>query len=225
MAGKIEPGAQSETGWLTNLALKLPWLEIAGTTWQVARSLWRGLADEGMYEVLEYESRLELLDKKGKRAKFSKRELVRYRQNNILAYQDHAWGDGEILLDYRCTPGKVVDRHRPGHRTFLLISLREPKQRGDEDEFHIEWGIRNGFIRSSELWETEIRHRTGSMKTSVIFPQARPPQTVWLEENNRRKRVTILEESAQELADGRWEISWQTKKPQLNERYQLHWIW
>ncbi len=65
--------------------------------WKLFRHLWQGLADEGMYEVLEYESVLELKDKRGKRARFQKREKVRYRQNNIIAYQDHAWGDGEIL--------------------------------------------------------------------------------------------------------------------------------
>jgi hypothetical protein len=40
--------------------------------------LWRELADEGMYEVLEYESALELKDRKRKRAVFRMRERVRY---------------------------------------------------------------------------------------------------------------------------------------------------
>jgi hypothetical protein len=31
-------------------------------------------------------------------------------QDNVIAYQDQAWGDGEILLNYRCTPGTPVDR-------------------------------------------------------------------------------------------------------------------
>jgi hypothetical protein len=64
-----------------------------------------------MYEVVEYESTLELQDRGGQRATFRKREKVRYLQNHIIAYQDQAWGDGEILLDYRCSPGKPVDRY------------------------------------------------------------------------------------------------------------------
>jgi len=39
---------------------------------------------------------------------------------------------------------EVVDRYRPGNRTFLLIPFRESKQRGNEDELNIEWGIRDG---------------------------------------------------------------------------------
>ncbi len=92
------------------MLLDLPWMDVLAAVWKLIRHLWQGLADEGMYEVLEYESVLELKDDVGKEAKFRKRELVRYRQNNIIAYQDHAWGDGEILIDYRCTPGVVVDQ-------------------------------------------------------------------------------------------------------------------
>lgn len=76
----------------------LPWLETLAQLWKLGRRILRGLAEEGMYEVLEYESTLELQDRHGKRAIFRKREKVRYLQNNIIAYQDQAWADGEILL-------------------------------------------------------------------------------------------------------------------------------
>ena len=210
---------------LSGLFINVPWLDILAQAWKIARKLWHGLANEGMYEVLEYESRLELMDKKGKRAKFTKREKVRYLQDNIIAYQDIAWGDGDILVNYRCTPGSVVDRYRPGHKTFLLISLRESKRRGDEDEFNMEWGIRDGFLRAQELWETEIRHRTKELKVHIIYPKSRPPRRVWLEENIRRKRHDLDKDTMRELPDGRWHVTCKINKPRLNERYRLHWAW
>ena len=133
----------------TGLILALPWLELMAGAWKLTRWLWRGLANEGMYEVLVYESTLELLDTTGERAHYKKREKIRYLQNNTIAYQDFAWGDGRILLNYRCTPGKVVDRWRPGQTTYILISLRQAKHRGDTDDFNIEWDIRGGFRRDS----------------------------------------------------------------------------
>jgi hypothetical protein len=54
----------------------------------------RGSAEEGMYEVLAYESTLELLDDRGLRARFQKHERIRYLQSNIIAYQDQAWETG-----------------------------------------------------------------------------------------------------------------------------------
>ena len=62
---------------LIALLLALPWMDILAEIYKLLRTLWRGLADEGMYEVLEYESTLELLDRHGKRASFKKREKVR----------------------------------------------------------------------------------------------------------------------------------------------------
>jgi hypothetical protein len=98
-----------------------------------------------LYEVLEYESTLELKDREGRKATFKKREKVRYLQDNVIAYQDQAWGDGEILLNYRCTPGAPVDRYRSGYKTTILISRREVKDKGDVDE-----ATSNGaFVRAS----------------------------------------------------------------------------
>jgi hypothetical protein len=225
MTSKLPKPFSSLSDQLIAVLFGLPWIEIIAEIWKLSRRLWQGLADEGMYEVLEYESVLELKDKRGQKASFQKREKVRYRQNNIIAYQDHAWGDGEILIDYRCSPGVVVDRYRPGQKTFLLISLREPKRRGDIDEFNMEWKLRDGFRRSRELWETEIRHRTKKITMKIIFPKARPPQNAWMVELLRRRKHQLGPEAKRRLHDGRWLIAWDCDRPKLNERYQLHWEW
>ena len=185
----------------------------------------RGLANEGMYEVLEYETTLELHDPKGKKATLKKREKVRYLQDNIIAYQDQAWGDGEILIDYRCTPGKPVDRYQPGKKTLILISRREVKHRGDVDTYNIEWGIRKGFTRTKELWETEIKHRTKQLKIQVIFPKIRPPLQVSLIEGLRQRTRILNGDQLKKLPDGRWLVTWETYRPRLYECYILRWEW
>src|SRR3989344_9631783 len=106
---------------ILTMVLGLPWFEIVGELWKVGKKLMRGLSNEGMYEVLDYETTLELKDKRGENAIVRKRERVRYLQDNIIAYEDQAWGDGEILIDYKCTPGKPVDRYTPGNKTYILI--------------------------------------------------------------------------------------------------------
>ncbi len=81
----------SLAGRLISLFLGVPWLEVLPDLLKSARYFWEKLTDSGMYEVLDYDSTLELLDEHGHRARFSKREKVRYLQNNIIAYQDQAW--------------------------------------------------------------------------------------------------------------------------------------
>lgn len=207
------------------LGLSLPWFEIVGKLWGGVRKILRGLSNEGMYEVLDFESTLELLDRRGERAVYRKREKVKYLQDYIIAYQDQAWGDGDILLNYRCKPGVAVDRYTPGRTAHILISLHDVKYRGDIDEFKIEWGIQKGFLRNQELWETEISHRTKHLKTQLIFPKTRPPQRVSINENLHRRSYPLDRESISQLPDGRWLASWETDHPKLHECYTLCWEW
>jgi hypothetical protein len=213
---------QSLLDKLIALLLRLDWLDVLGDVWKVLQKALPGQSYKGLYEVLEYESTLELKDRGGKRAAFKKREKVRYLQDNVIAYQDQAWGAGEILLDYRCTPGAPVDRYRSGHKTYVLISRREVKNRNDVDEFNIEWSIRQGFLRRTEHWETHVTHRTRRLTINVIFPKSRPPRHATLIESNRQHSHTLAKRG---LPDGRWLVTWKTKKPRLYETYILQWEW
>ena len=75
-------------------------------------------------------------------------------------HQDHAWGDGNILQNYKCSPGMAVDKYRAGYKTLVLISLREIKHKGDTDEFNIEWDIQHGFLKRDYFWTTDITQCT-----------------------------------------------------------------
>lgn len=180
---------------------------------------------QGLYEVLEYESQLELKTKTGRSALATKRQRVRFLQDNIIAYQDQVWGDGDIFADYRCSPGKAVDRYREGHRHHVLISLRETKQRGDTAEFHIERQIRNGFTHSTEQWQTEVNHHTYRLSVSVIFPKARQPKQATLIEQNSTNTFPLGPEHRHTLPDGREKVTWTTDAPRLYEAYIIRWEW
>lgn len=178
-----------------------------------------------MYEVLEYDSILELHDIKGEKATYKKRQKVRFLQDNIIAFEDQAWGDGKILIDYKCSPGSPVDRYRLDYKTFILISLRSEKSRGDIEEFNIEWGIRQGFLRKREHWSTQIRKPIRSLKSSIIFPKNRPPMKTAVIETNHGRRMSLDESNRKQLPDGRWQVTWEKKNPRLSETYLLEWEW
>jgi len=208
-----------------SISSSLSWLELIGDLWKIGKKVIRGLSNEGMYEVLDYETTLELLDTKGHKASFTKREKVRYLQDNIITYQDQAWGDGEILAGYKCSPGVPVDQYRIGHITHILISLREVKNKGDISDFQIEWNMHRGFLKPTGFWETEINHRTKHIKVQVIFPKTRPPQNVSIIEKNIKRTRNLGVDAKRQLPDGRWLISWEQNNPRLYERYILAWEW
>jgi hypothetical protein len=179
----------------------------------------------GMYEVLEHEIALELADSTGKKAVYHKHQRVRFLQNNIIAFQDKAWGDGDIFADYRCSPGAAVDFYREGHRYNILISLRETKRQGDVEDFHIQRTILNGFVRDTEEFQTVIDHKTDMLAMSVRFPLERAPKRVWLIEQNAGVTRELGPGAVSLLADGRYEASWRSREPRLHEAYILRWQW
>lgn len=70
----------------------------------------------GLYEVLSCEVTLSLVDVKGREAIYRKVQKVRFLQDHVIAYEDQAWGDGNLFADYKCSPGIPVDRYQDGNR-------------------------------------------------------------------------------------------------------------
>ena len=183
------------------------------------------LTKPGMYEVLNYETTLEILDEKGKEAILTKIEEVKFLQNNIIAFQDQAWGRGKILIDYQCTPGFPVDFYQFAHKTYILISLRNVMQKGDITKFEICWKIKDGFKKPNGFWSTDINHFTKKLKVSVIFPKEKPPLKLMTVESNRQLTKELQKDVITQLPDKRWQVTWEKKNPGLYEHYTLKWEW
>ncbi len=215
----------STSSVISSLLMNIPWPELIGNSMKYAGKLLRGYTQEGMYKVLYYESTLEILDDKGKKVHFSKRKKVSYLQDNIVVYQDCAWGDGKILINYKSNIGKPVDRYQSGYKTIILLSLHEIKNRGDVDDFHIKWDIKNGFMKSEEFWETNISQKTKNFSLNVIFPKQRRPLRIKVEESNSRKTHQLNKDNFSTLPDGRIKVTWEKKNPRLYENYIVKWKW
>jgi len=179
----------------------------------------------GIYEVLSYDAELELRDTNGRTAIYRKRQHVRFVQDNIIAYQDTAWGDGEIFAEYHCSPGVEVDRYREGHRYHILISLRETKNQNDQAVLNVEWLIRGGFTKSVEEFQVDIDHRTRHLNFTVVFPAERVVKQVSLIEHNANRTTKLAADHREQLPDGRYRYVWVSKRPRLYETYIMRWEW
>jgi len=178
-----------------------------------------------MYEILDYESTLELCDVEGAVAIFQKRQRVKFLQNNIIAFEDYVWGDGEVMADYTCAPGVVADRYQEGDRWNILISLRETKHKGDITEFHIARVEKQSFTKADEWQQTEIRRRTRRLQMNIIFPQGRRCQRATLTQR-RHNRVQVLgTEHFHDLPDGRQRLTWESKRVYPYDIFTLRWHW
>ena len=200
-------------------------IEILAFVLRLAKHTVKFNGHEGMYDVLDYQAQLELVDTEGKQAIFHKRQKVRFLQDNIIAFQDKAWGDGDFMAAYQCSPGVKVDTYPEGKSYRILISLRETKHAGEIEEFRINRTIVDGFVGSIQDFQTNIDHRTRQLSMSVLFPRERQPTKVTMKERNSTRSKELGPEYRTELPDGRVEYSWSTEKPRLFEAYMLRWEW
>jgi hypothetical protein len=205
--------------------LSYDWITILIDVYRTVREFLRRERGEGMCEILEYDSTLELVDAKGDTAVFKRRQRVKFLQDNVIAFQDRAWGDGELFADYKCSPGIEVDRYQEGDQWTVLISLRETKSAGDVEDFYIERTIRHGFTQDQEWRQTEIRHRTRHLRLSIIFPRERRCRRAVLIQRSRSRTRPLDHTHFTDLPDGRQVLTWQTRNPERFELYTIKWKW
>jgi len=180
---------------------------------------------QGIYDVLYQRRIIEIHDGDGEVVTVDTVAKLRFRQNHVAALTDYVWGDGEILADYRCSPGVPVDHYKEGSRYAVLISLREHKHHGDVLVLRTHRMIRGGFTRNEECWECDVYHRTGRIELKVIFPLERTCTRATASRRNAHETVALGLEHFSTLPDGRQQLRWVIKRPKLHERYVLHWTW
>jgi len=179
----------------------------------------------GAFEVLNYESTLEIMDVEGKHGKFNKVEKVRFIQNNLVAVQDQLWGFKKSITDYKCSPGAPVDFYQVGYKTYVVISLREVKSKDDEEVFNFQWHLCGKPVMRFGFWETNIDRFTHDLHLKIIFPEERPPIRLWMIEANHNRTIELDKTKLTQLPDKRWQITWESNSPRLNETYTMKWDW
>jgi hypothetical protein len=179
----------------------------------------------GMYDILDYDSTLELVDVAGKIAIFKRRQQVKFLQDHIIAFQDYAWGEGDIFAAYNCSPGVEVDRYREGNQWNVLISLRETKSAGDVIDFYTERTIKNGFTAKEEWWQVEIRHHTRQFRLAIIFPAERRCRRAVLIQRSKQGTKVLGPGHFTDRPDGRQVLTWETNKLKRFETYTIRWTW
>lgn len=183
------------------------------------------LSKPGMYEVLDYESTLEILDPRGMVAKFQKKERVRFLQDNVIAIQDQLWGVRKNIYDYKCSPGIPVDFYASDHKTSVVISLRNIYSSKDELDLNMQWYLKGDSLGKAGNWGTHISQFTRKITLNIRFPAQRQPTRISIQESNKKRITELGKKSLIQLPDRQWQISWEKKNPVMFETYTMKWEW
>ena len=96
--------------------------------YRVFRQKWvRRHQPQGLHEIIDDGSTLELMDPKGKLAVFKRRQRVKSLPDYINIFPDYAWGDGQIFADYKCSSGQIMDHCQEADCWNSLCSRRYAK--------------------------------------------------------------------------------------------------
>lgn len=211
---------------LLSSMFRLPQMDaMAYSLWRIAAKIFRRYTKRGLYEVIDHSVCLELLDNKGHFSRYTKQQTVRFLQDNVFAYQDQAYGDGDIFASYQCSPGVPVDRYREGQIYRILISLHEPRQFGDIEHFRVDRTIKDGYVGSVQDFQTHVEHIMRHMSLSVIFPINCVPTRVFLIEQSTKRTRQLGAEAFIRLPTGQTQVIWESSRPRLFENYILRWEW
>jgi len=178
----------------------------------------------GLYEFDSEDHLWDIQDAEGRKAVVKKSRRIRFLQDEVFAIRDYAWGDGNVLAAFSCDPGHVADTYSSDGRHSIVITLRETKRRGDEEDFHTARTVENTFTGESEWVQAEILHNTKRVSITVLFPKDRPPTRAWIGRRSKgdrgRKAISIEYDS-----DGRGRISQLVRRPKRHELYTVGWTW
>jgi hypothetical protein len=181
----------------------------------------------GPYEVLDADIVWDIERVDGSAVVERKRFDVRFLQDNLICWIDYAFGDGELLAEYRCSPGKLVDVIDVADgRKWLVVSLGGMRNRGDRETLTTARLIKDGWTKDREWVSFEIIEPTRQYALTVRFPRGRPCSAAWLRRRGKRDEEKLdLERSVRWLDDGRSELKFAASRPALGDAVTVIWDW
>lgn len=218
----MDGGRYTSLNWALGILLQLlTWL--GPTAQKYIDSLVQRLAKRpDDFEILDMKMALDVVDRRGRKAIYTKRERIRFLRDNIISIYDYGWGTGNTYASHRVKPGHVAERRQVGSRYRSLIILPEPQNRGDEMTFMVR-RLWKGSLKGRPNWlEAEVHHKMKHLALSVTLPRGRRIQSSRLFD---RKGPVKPDPKVNVTAQGRQRVQARIAKPIVGNCYTLEWDW
>lgn len=183
----------------------------------------------GIYEIVTSELEWDLTAADGREAFVTKKNKVRFIQNNVLAIPDYIWGDGSTKSEYSCNVGQKVAEFQEGAKTCVVIVLDRMYKRDEELELEIKRTVRDAFMGTREWIEVKPLAGTPELTLNVLWPAGRSAEraelTIENERRNRRSVEQLGDDSFHWGPGGRQQITRHFARPSPDERIRIEWSW
>lgn len=178
-----------------------------------------------IYEILNFEETWEICDNRGSKVVVTKAMDVTFLRDNVVAFTDPAWGDGDLFAEYSCRPGTCAGVFQIQPMKYAHVVLDPPRLRGDEEHIESTRVVTGGFGKDNEWVQVDSDTCTGPITIKVIFPLDRAPEICTWSRRRRGKEKGLGGVALVNRPDGRQECSVRAGRTSPDDVYRLVWTW
>lgn len=176
------------------------------------------------YELVSMHSILDFQDDLGHLVQFELRSHIRALKDTQTVF-DSLSVDGNTDQDSIVVyPGSVAEMKKEDNRLEIQTQLNTPLTFGDEIIKILNCDFIDSFINSEEYWIEEQVNPCNILKTTIIFPPGRPPQS-WSAKRLRAWNELDCVQPVQYVVRGRVRLDFETRYEKIHDRYRIDWKW
>lgn len=175
------------------------------------------------YEIIDEQHEWDIVNPSGALVIHRKKMRLRFLQDNVATVYENIWGDGRCHW-LHCDPGVFVDEFKTAGKVFKLISLREIRGRGDEQDFAVSCEWRDAFTSEAEWVQVQTGHPTNTLTIRIIFPAGRPSRRVTVNRTSDPNARVLSVDHFEEVS-GRQVVTWSPNRPKAGETHTVRWVW
>jgi hypothetical protein len=177
-----------------------------------AAELW----DYFPYQTIKFSGRLKILDPLKQVATFTRRQRIRFLEDNVAIFFDRVWGDGVVFAGYSAPGLRILEPFKTFKGYIVPLALPRLFSKGEIFEVVTQRKIVGAFYETDGYWETAMSTPTDLVNISVITPA----DVVTGPAEIRSPARGDIDASQTDHA-----LRLRVARPALNVPYRLQWAW
>ncbi len=168
------------------------------------------------YETIKFTGRLNFLDSDRTVAVFSRRQRVRFLEDDVGVLFDRIWGEGVLVGSYLAPGLKMMEPIRTPSGYALPLGLPRLFRKGETFEIVSHRRIVGAFSEKSGYWDTSMSKPTELIQITVVTP---PGMTI----NN--PEILAPPRGDMDLTRNANSLKFRVTRPAISGPYRLRWAW
>jgi hypothetical protein len=168
------------------------------------------------YETIKFSGRLKFLDETRSVAIFTRRQRVRFLEDDVSVLFDRIWGNGLLLGRYSAPTVRLMEPIKTAKGYVLPLGLPKRFRKGEVFDLVTHRRIVSAFTDDYGYWETLMSKPTELIQISVVtaVPAAFD-----------KAEIVAPPRGDFDLAQGANSLKMRVTRPALNGPYRLAWAW